>query len=260
MPIGAIRALARRAPQLLGGGLLRTLSSRGGDGGRRGRGADKVVINERVGMLSQVRLVDPSGRKDGVMSGREAFETARLAGLDVMQVSTGAPPVVKLVDYAEMIRARKQRAYQKAKEDRAKSARSSSTIRKLKQVRLSPATDAHDREMKLRQARTFLRDGHRVRVFMIFRRGHGRLRSAAEEALAEVAFSLAPDGKLRGVEDIQQVRQLFKDPEPDANEPEGAKRARRPLELMFDPLSKRERDKAAAANANAAAQRMERCK
>lgn len=256
MRINELRALARRATPLLAQPPSRALSSRGGRGGQRNRHRHgDAVVNAGVGSFSRVRLVQACGKDGGEMSGASAVAAAERAGLDVLLVARGALPVVKLLDYSALQRAQRQRAYQRSKDERSRSRDGAS---RLKQVRLSPATDPHDRELKLRQARAFLQAGYRVRIFMIFRRGHGRLRAAAEDALVDAARELAPDAILRGVPDVEHVRDLFKAPEPEAAdsvESNPQRRTHRPLEIVLDPLPKRIRERnAQAAEAEAAAQ------
>ncbi len=86
---------------------------------------------------------------------------------------------------------------------------------------------------------------------MQFRRGQGWLKENAKSALAGVARELAPLGHLRGVASVDNVEDLFKEPPPDPTAPSGAPRPQKPLEVVFDPLSKRVREKAAKEEAQA---------
>jgi translation initiation factor IF-3 len=56
----------------------------------------------------------------------------------------------------------------------------------LKEIRLRPKTDAHDREIKLKRARDFLEEGNKVQFTMLFR---GRERVHRERA-AEIFGSI----------------------------------------------------------------------
>ena len=61
--------------------------------------------------------------------------------------------------------------YGKFKYDRKKRQKASSSAHAvtLKGIRMRPKTDAHDREIKLKRARSFLAEGNRVQFTMLFR-------------------------------------------------------------------------------------------
>lgn len=83
---------------------------------------------------------------------------------------------------------------------------------RLKQIRLSPSTGLHDLEIKMKQAKGFLRDVHRVNVYIQFKRGKGRLKEDAKASLTKVAGDLGAWGTLSGVKCAGEVVELLKDP------------------------------------------------
>lgn len=188
-----------------------------------------------------------SGTDEGLMSGASALARARDAGLDLMQVRAGGPtsatypPVVRLLDYPAFEEAQRRKRYEASKK---KKTGENAGMVKLKQVRLSPSTGPHDLGIKLKQAKGFLTDGHRVRIYMQFRRGQGRLKEDAKKALVDVAQELAPLGNLRGVASAEDVLDLFQEPPADPNAPADAPIKQKPLEIVFEPLSKKLREKA----------------
>lgn len=209
------------------------------------------VLNEALRHLPNVRLISESGQDHGVMNGEQALKHARSVGRDIIQVSASRSPnpaVVRLVDYAAMEQARRKKAYEKRKtekENRKLQKRESA----FKQVRLSPATDSNDKAMKLRQAKQFLKDGYRVRVFMMFRRGHGILRDTAVKTLINMATELNKFGRVQGIPQGGTIEDMFKprkdESEPDADNETGdvgespVKKA--PLEILVYPLPRKER-------------------
>lgn len=219
-------------------------------------GSNGPVLNDAIRSLNSVRLVLECGKDGGVMSGFDAYSAARKAGLDIMQVSrTRDMAIVRLLNYeAYKVRQAELRDLKPVQDNYYSKKKNKSAVQqqKLKQVRLSPATDTGDRTMKVNQARKFLLDGHIVRVFMLFRRGHGVLRDQAEISLCEIARSLAPEcGTLRNV-DIDNIREHFRNRDaknaPPGSDPDAAPavpppRSRKPLELFFDPLPKKQREK-----------------
>lgn len=114
----------------------------------------------------------------------EALRRSREAGLDLVEVSpTERPPVCKIMDYGKF-------KYSQSKQ------KQHHHEQKLKEIRLRPRTDSHDREIKIMHAREFLGHGDRVQFTMIFR---GRERSHQEigmAALKEIAALLEPFAKL----------------------------------------------------------------
>ncbi len=92
------------------------------------------------------------------MPTEEALRLAGDARQDLVEVSpTERPPVCKIMDYGKhkYVQSKKQR--QKHHEQ------------KLKEVRLRPKTDPHDKGIKLNRARSFLEQGNRVQFTMLFR-------------------------------------------------------------------------------------------
>jgi len=86
---------------------------------------------------------------------------AREAGIDLVEVApTSVPPVCRLMDYGKFKYEQKKKAHKAKVKQRT-------TV--LKEVRLRPKTNAHDREVKLNHARDFLRKGDKVQFTMLFR-------------------------------------------------------------------------------------------
>lgn len=81
--------------------------------------------------------------------------------LDLVEVAPNAePPVAKLMDFGKY-------QYERAKRERE--ARKFRKEVEVKEVRLRPKTDDHDINFKVRQARSFLESGAKVKVRMRFR-------------------------------------------------------------------------------------------
>jgi len=95
------------------------------------------------------------------MSLSEALKIAEEAGVDLIEISPNAdPPVVKVVDWGKY-------QYQKMKEQQ-KSRKNAKTI-ELKQMRMGLKIGANDLDIKLRKIRGFLKEGHKVKIFIFFR-------------------------------------------------------------------------------------------
>ncbi len=108
-----------------------------------------------------MRVIDADGKQLGVLPRNEALRLAEERSLDLVEVAPQAtPPVAKLMDFGKY-------QYERAKRERE--ARKSRKEVEIKEVRLRPKTDEHDVNFKVRQARTFLQAGAKVKVRMRFR-------------------------------------------------------------------------------------------
>lgn len=108
-----------------------------------------------------MRLIDAENNQVGVVGTLEALDMAREVGLDLVEVAPNSePPVCRLMDYG------KWRYDQKKKEHKSKVKQHNVT---LKEVRLRPKIDPHDRQVKMDKARGFLEKGHKVQFTMLFR-------------------------------------------------------------------------------------------
>lgn len=89
----------------------------------------------------------------------EALRLAEQAGLDLVEVApTERPPVCRIMDYGKW-------KYQQKRKQKTKHGHESH----IKEVRLRPKTDAHDKNIKIKNARGFLAKGDKVQFTMIFR-------------------------------------------------------------------------------------------
>lgn len=111
-------------------------------------------------------------------------------GLDLVEISpTANPPVARITDWGKY-------NYQKTKELQRN--RKHAKQSEVKQMRLGLKIGDHDLEIKLRKIRSFLEDGHKVKVSVFFR---GR-----EMAHTELGYVLL-DKVTRLLEDIATADQ-----------------------------------------------------
>jgi len=112
-------------------------------------------VNEQI-RIPRVLVIDENGQKLGVMDTRDAIRLARSKGLDLIEVAPHArPPVCRIMDYGKF-------KYQQRKKE--KEARKHQ--KEMKEIRLTPQMSEHDLLYRVKSAEEFLREGHRVRVFM----------------------------------------------------------------------------------------------
>jgi translation initiation factor IF-3 len=109
----------------------------------------------------KVRLIADDGSQVGVVLLKDAKKMAEEAGLDLVEISPNAdPPVVRVMDYGKFLyQESKQKAVAKKKQKQVK----------IKEVKFRPGTDKADYEVKLRNLRSFLEEGDKVKVTVFFR-------------------------------------------------------------------------------------------
>jgi translation initiation factor IF-3 len=142
-------------------------------------------INRQI-RAKEVRLIGADGHHIGVVSLREALEQARLAELDLVEVSPNAnPPVCKVMDYGKFL-------YEKAKRERE--ARKAQKQIEVKEIRLRPKTSEHHRSFKVRNARRWLEEGMKVKVRIRFRGREFHYPEIARDLLQGIAEELEDIG------------------------------------------------------------------
>lgn len=109
----------------------------------------------------QVRLVGLDGEQVGVVPIAEALAQAAAAGSDLVEIAPGAkPPVAKILDWGKY-------RYEQTKLNQKN--RKSQRNQDIKQVRVGLKIGQHDLDVKVRHAREFLQNGHKVKVSLRFR-------------------------------------------------------------------------------------------
>lgn len=178
----------------------------------------KVRCNERI-RAQEVRLIGPEGNMLGIVPIDQALAEARRYGLDLIEISPNAIPVVcRILDFGK---------YQYEESKKQKSSKSAST--KLKEVKFRFCTDTHDYETKLRHIIGFLEDGNKVKAQIFFRgremeqtpRGFELIKKIVED-LKDYA-SLDSEAKLVGrniVATFSPVKNLKKKTQPTAQSSE----------------------------------------
>jgi translation initiation factor IF-3 len=116
-------------------------------------------INEKI-RATEVRLAGDNVTP-GIYPIKQALEMAIEQGLDLVEISSNAtPPVCKIVEYNKFL-------YEKKRKEKEIKAHAKKV--EMKEIRFTPNTDEHDVEFKARHAESFLKDGNKVRTFVMFR-------------------------------------------------------------------------------------------
>ena len=95
------------------------------------------------------------------MDTRKAIDIAFEKNLDlVLVVPNGNPPVCKIMNYGKY-------KFEQAKKE--KEAKKKQKVTELKELRITPNTEEHDFNFKVKNARKFLQDGCKVKITVRFR-------------------------------------------------------------------------------------------
>ncbi len=142
-----------------------------------GSGKKELRLNEQI-RGDEVRLIGENGEAVGVVPLNMAFDKARQAELDLVEISpTAKPPVCRIMDYGKY-------KYQLAK--REHEAKRKHQTSELKQLRIkSFRIEAHDVGIKRSKARQFIEAGHRVLFIMMFRAREHSHADLGEQLLLE---------------------------------------------------------------------------
>ena len=124
----------------------------------------------------------------GVVETDEARSRARDLGLDLVEIAADVrPPVCRIMDFGKF-------KYEKSKKDRANKTKAT----ELKEVRLgrSMKIDAHDIEIRLKQARKFLLEGHKVQIVQNFRGREMAHKDRGNQRMTEIADQMEDIAKV----------------------------------------------------------------
>lgn len=97
----------------------------------------------------------------GILTRQEALRAAQEAELDLVEISPNAnPPVAKIIDWGKY-------NYQKTKQ--LQRSKKNAKAGELKQMRFGLKISEHDMDVKLRKVTSFIQEGNKVRLSVVFR-------------------------------------------------------------------------------------------
>ncbi len=99
--------------------------------------------------------------------------------MDLIEVAaTADPPVCRIADLGK---------FKFESDKRARDAKKNQHVSEVKEVRLRPRTDDHDLQVRVRAARRFLEEGHKVKVEVRFRGREAGTRQVGRRRGAELS-------------------------------------------------------------------------
>ncbi|MFZ2500898.1 MAG: translation initiation factor IF-3 [Minisyncoccia bacterium] len=132
---------------------------------------DRLRINNEI-RAQELRVINADGTNLGVLTLEAALAAAKVAGLDLIEISPSAlPPIAKIIDYGKF-------EYERSKKEKAVKAKVK--VSETKEVQIKVGTGDNDMLLKARKAAEWLTAGHRVRAELFLK---GRYKGMSEEFL-----------------------------------------------------------------------------
>lgn len=149
----------------------------------RNKKKDDVIMNEDI-TAKEVRCMGDDGTNYGIISTRDAQQTADDLGLDLVLIAPdGKPPVAKIMDYGKF-------KYQQEK--KKKEAKKNQKVIVVKEIKLSVKIAENDINYKVKHAREFLEAGNHVK-FRVFLKGREMAHPQAGVEVLERVWPMVED-------------------------------------------------------------------
>ena len=133
--------------------------------------SDEPRMNEKI-RAREIRVVGEDGEQFGILSVNEALALATEKNLDLVEISPNAtPPVCKIMDYGKF-------KYEKTKKEKENKKKQKNVV--IKEIRIKPHIDEHDKETKISQIKKFIEKEYKVKISL---RLSGREKLHAESAV-----------------------------------------------------------------------------
>ena len=128
-------------------------------------------MNERI-RAREIRVIGDDGEQFGILTVTEALALAAEKSLDLVEISPNAtPPVCKIMDYGKF-------KYEKTKKEKENKKKQKNVV--IKEIRIKPHIDEHDKETKISQIKKFIEKEYKVKISL---RLSGREKLHAESAV-----------------------------------------------------------------------------
>jgi translation initiation factor IF-3 len=106
-------------------------------------------------------LINEAGQQVGIVPRDQAIAMAKERLMDLVEIVPNAnPPVCRILDFKKFV-------YEQKKKE--KEAKKKQKTTQMKEIRLSPSISEHDYNFKKQHIEEFLKEGHRVKIFVAFK-------------------------------------------------------------------------------------------
>lgn len=150
-----------------------------------GKKNDETNVNERI-RARTVRLISAEGEQLGIIALREALESAKEVGMDLVEVAPNSdPPVCRIMDYGKF-------KYQTSKKFQGVKKKPKSF--QVKEIKVRPHTEEHDLAFKIKNLKKFLEKRARVKITVIFKGREMAYMDAGIALLKRIAEEVEEEG------------------------------------------------------------------
>lgn len=126
------------------------------------------------------------------MPSKDALALAKKEGVDLVEIAANAnPPVVKVIDWGKF-------QYQRMKEEAKNRKKAREKQSELKQMKIGLKISDNDLNIKVRKIRSFLDDGDRTKIMIVFRGREMAHKELGNELLNKVISLLGEDVIVEG--------------------------------------------------------------
>ena len=134
----------------------------------------------------------------GIYTTKEALAMAEEQEFDLVEISPKAdPPVCKIMDYKKFL-------YEQKKRDKALKSKATKVV--IKEIRFGPQTDDHDYQFKKKHAEKFLKEGAKLKAFVIFKGRSIVFKEQGQILLLRLAQDLEEIGKVEQMPRLEGKR------------------------------------------------------
>ncbi len=124
------------------------------------------------------------------MSSRDAQAIAREQGVDLVEIAGQAdPPVVKVIDWGKY-------QYQKMKEEAKNRKKAREKQSELKTMKIGLKISDNDLNIKVRKICSFLEDGDRVKIMVIFRGREMAHKELGQEMINKITKRISDEAEI----------------------------------------------------------------
>jgi translation initiation factor IF-3 len=117
------------------------------------------LINEQI-KSHKLRVISEDGENLGIMIRDAALNLARQKELDLVLLSDkDEMPLVKIMDFGKSLYIKKKKMAEGKKKQK---------VIKVKEIKMKPKIGEHDFQTKLNQSVGFLKEGHKLKVTLVF--------------------------------------------------------------------------------------------
>jgi translation initiation factor IF-3 len=148
---------------------------------------NKLRINKEI-RVSEARVIDQEGKMIGVIPISKALEMAFEAGLDLIEVSPNANPVVcRIASFSKLKYEEQKKEAQNKKKQR---------VADTKEIKMSLNIGESDFNTKVKQSVKFLEKGDKVKFNFVFRGREITYSDSAKAIIEKIEETLKEIGKM----------------------------------------------------------------